>query len=213
MKEQGQESTLREDVSEKVEISEPDETDNTPQNEEKDEGKEENTSSDENALTPISRIDISFQYQRASTHASNQIAIWAENENAEIVKTILVTDFTARRRGYLNREDALSHWVEAVNPEAMSDAEIDAVSSATPSSGELSYSWDLLDENGIRVPDGEYTIRLEGTLYWESNVLFTARINTLESSTEPVVVEESRNTPEVHENADMIQSVEITIVR
>ena len=174
---------------------------------------EEETIDEKSTLPTISRVDITFQYQRASTHASNQIAIWVEDENGELVKTILVTNFTAGRRGYRDREDSLCNWVKAANPDDMSDAEIDAISSATPSGGKLTYSWDLTDENGNRVPDGEYTIKLEGTLYWESNVLYTAKVNMLETQDGDIAVEELRSAPEVQENKEMIQDVEISIAR
>ena len=174
---------------------------------------EEETIDEKSTLPTISRVDITFQYQRASTHASNQIAIWVEDENSKLVKTILVTNFTAGRRGYRNREDSLYNWVKAANPDDMSDVEIDAISSATPSEGELTYSWDLTDENGNRVPDGEYTIKLEGTLYWESNVLYTAKVNMLKTQDGDIAVEELRSAPEVQENNEMIQAVEISIAR
>ena len=44
-------------------------------------------------LSPVSSIEISFLYQRMSTHASNQMAIWVENEQGELIRTILVTDY------------------------------------------------------------------------------------------------------------------------
>lgn len=87
---------------------------------------------------------------------------------------MFVTDFESRSRGYREREDAIRQWVSKADPESMDDYEIDAVSSATPAGGRLSYGWDFTDEAGARVPDGVYRLVLEGTLFWGSNVRYEA---------------------------------------
>lgn len=59
----------------------------------------------------INKIEISFDYTRMSTHASNQIAVWVEDKSGQLIKTIYVSDFTAvyikghrksPTRGFLN---------------------------------------------------------------------------------------------------------------
>lgn len=175
-------------------------------------------SSEETASEPVSEINenviagvsIDFEYMRMSGKASNQLALWVEDENGKIVKTILVTDFTAGRRGYENREDALNHWVDAAEPGNMSDEEIDAISSATPQAGKQHYSWDLTDENGQRVPDGRYYIRLEGTLYWRSNVLYTGIVDLNNTASGELEVTAERSEPENTDNETMIQNVRMS---
>ena len=147
-----------------------------------------------------------------STHASNQLAIWVENADGELIKTVFVTNFASARRGYRSRDMAISHWVGAANPEAMSDSQIDAISGATPSAGSLTYSWDLTDQNGDRVPDGVYTVCLEGTLYWESNVLFIAVIDTRATEPGELPVEMLRSEPDNSENETMLKSVRIAAI-
>ena len=137
------------------------------------------SSDEEERPSDITGVKISLDYNRMSTHASNQIAIWVEDANENLVKTIYVSDFTAGRRGYENRKEALSHWVAAAKPAEMSDTEIDAVSSATPDTGKLSFLWDLTDDKGNRITDGIYKIKVEGTLYWESNVVYSAEVSTV----------------------------------
>lgn len=159
----------------------------------------------------VDSVTVSFDYSRAPTHASNQIAIWVEDENGSLVKTVFVTDFTAARRGYLNRKDALSHWVGIANPDNMSDSELDAVSSATPAEGELSYIWDMTNDNSERVQDGRYTICLEITLFWTSNMLYTAEINTTDPISGDLEFTETRSEPDNTQNADMIQNVKFTV--
>ena len=52
----------------------------------------------------ISEIAITFDYTRGTTIASNQTAIWIEDANGTIVKMLYVSNFTATRRGYENRD-------------------------------------------------------------------------------------------------------------
>ena len=84
------------------------------------------------AAAEYSGIEITFTYQRGTTIASNQLAVWVEDEEGAVVKTLLVTDFTAGRRGYRNRTMSLPVWVASADPESMTNQEIDVLSAATP---------------------------------------------------------------------------------
>ena len=163
------------------------------------------------ANTSSKAIEISFTYQRASTMASNQMAVWVEDVDGAIVKTLLVTDFTAGRRGYRNREMSLPAWVAAADPESMSDQEIDAVSCATPGQGRLSYLWDFTDDLEQPVPEGVYTIHVEGTFFWESDVVYTAIVDTA-NLVDEIAVEMERTAPDTHDNEDMITDVSVTVI-
>ena len=81
-----------------------------------------------------------------------------------------------------------------------------------PSTGRLTYTWDLTDEAGARVPDGVYYMILEGTLYWESNVLYTARIDTTDFTPGDQTVTSERSQAENHENEAMVQNVAIKVL-
>lgn len=164
------------------------------------------------AEADINKIEIAFDYTRMSTHASNQIAVWVEDESGQLIKTIYVSDFTAARRGYENREDALNHWVMAADPAAMSDDEVDAISSATPQTGNIRFEWDLTDEAGNRVPDGRYFIKAEGALYWSSNVLYTGEIAIPGAAPGEIEVIMERSEPENSDNEDMMQNVRMEAV-
>lgn len=161
---------------------------------------------------PVLGVRITFDYSRMPTHASNQMAIWIEDGTGNLIKTVLVTDFTAGRRGYRNRDMALSSWVEAADPDNRADDEIDAISSATPSAGSLTYTWDMSDESGERVEDGRYTVKLEGTLFWESNVLYSAVLDTAAEEDE-LEITEVRSDPDNPENEEMIQNVRMEVIR
>ena len=160
----------------------------------------------------LGSVEISFDYERIGSHATNQMAIWVEDADGELVNTVFVTKFASARRGYRSRDMAISHWVGAANPESMSDGQIDAISSATPSEGHLSYYWDLTDQTGNRVPDEVYTVYLEGTLFWESNVLFSAVIDTGRTEPGDLPVEMLRSEPDNSENENMIRNVRIAAI-
>lgn len=142
-----------------------------------------------------------------SGFASNQIALWVENENGEIVKTIFVTDFTAGHRGYKKREQSLNHWVGIAKPAQMSDKELDAISSATPKSGTQHFTWDLTDSQDKEVPAGKYFIKLEGTLFSGSNVVYTGTIDTSQATPGSIEVALKRSEPDNPKNAAMLQNV------
>ena len=59
----------------------------------------------------------------------------------------------------------------------MNQAEIDAVSKATPKQGNVNIIWDCKDDDGKLVKDRNYKIVVEATIYQDNNVLYTAEIN------------------------------------
>ena len=119
-------------------------------------------------------VAITFDFNKQSGYASNQFAVWIEDANGQLVKTLFVTKFTASG-GYEKRPDAIPVWVERSG--VAQDSAQDATSGATPKSGSLRYVWDLTDENGARVANGTYTFYVEGTLRWKNHVLFSGDID------------------------------------
>lgn len=120
---------------------------------------------------PNGTLEISFDFTRGTTPASNQFAIWIEDSNGNLVRILYVTNFTANG-GYTKRAESIPTWVSKAKPAELPDAEIDSISGATPRAGTLSYTWDGTDENGNMAAKGTYTVYVEGTLYWTSSVLF-----------------------------------------
>lgn len=117
-------------------------------------------------------LEISFDFTRQRTIASNQYAVWIEDVQGNLVRTLFVTGFTGRG-GYLRRPDCLPTWVKKANPASRAPQEIDAITGATPKSGTQLYTWDGRDEKGNFVPPGTYRFVIEATLYWSSRVLIT----------------------------------------
>ncbi len=154
-------------------------------------------------------VDINFEYKEMSGFASNQFALWVENGDGDVVKTLFVTDFTGIKRGYKKREQSLNNWVAIAKPDKMSDTELDAISGATPKSGAQHFTWDLTDNQGKKVSAGKYFIKLEGTLYAGSNVVYTGTVDLSVPGTIEVKME--RSEPANNKNATMIQNVRMTV--
>ncbi len=156
-------------------------------------------------------VEVDFDYKEMSGFASNQFALWVENENSNVVKTLFATDFTAAKRGYKKREQSLNNWVAAAKPDKMTDSEIDAVSGATPKSGTQHFTWDLTDRQGQKVPDGKYFIKLEATFFAGSNAVYTGTIDLSKATTGPLDVVLERSEPDNSKNANMIQNVKMSV--
>jgi hypothetical protein len=121
------------------------------------------------------QVIIGFDYQSQPGSASNQFAVWIEDANGNLTKTLYVTKYTATG-GYKNRPDSIFNWVAKAELAAMSKCQVDAIAGATPKSGKLAYVWDLTDSDGNAVPSGSYTFVVEGTLRWKNYVLFGGTI-------------------------------------
>ena len=118
---------------------------------------------------------ISFDYVRQPGAASNQWAVWIEDTDGNIVKSLYASRWTADG-GYKTRPDSIFIWAGRAGLADMSKAEVDAVSGATPRTGALSYVWDLTDLNGDIISQGDYVFFVEGTLRWKNYVLYSGNI-------------------------------------
>lgn len=127
------------------------------------------------AGTDGAHVDITFQYEKQSGYATNQFAVWIEDGAGNLVRTLYATKFTATG-GYQNRPDALYRWVEKAGLASMESSAVDAITSATPAAGQLSYTWDLKDVNGNEVPAGDYGFFVEGSLRGRNSVLYSGTI-------------------------------------
>ncbi len=133
-------------------------------------------------------VSVSYQLNRLDTHASNQIAVWIEDETGAYVRTLFATSFTANG-GYDRRPESLPLWRETSGWEAASEDEIESASRPAQDSGRHTLYWDGTDSNGNPVKPGRYTYRVEGNVLWEKRVLFTGTIEvgTAASASEATV--------------------------
>lgn len=116
-------------------------------------------------------LEVSFEYERQKTIASNQFALWVEDAQGNLVKTIDVTRFTGQG-GYERRPECLPEWVKKANPSSWTREMVDTVATATPKGGLQVYTWDGHDEAGNLVAPGKYSFVLEANLLWSNRVVY-----------------------------------------
>jgi len=120
-------------------------------------------------------VELTFNFSRQSGAASNQYAIWIEDAHGRHIKTIYATRWTANG-GWSRRPTSIPLWVKQAGVSEMTSAQIDAVSGATPRTGDLTFMWDGTNSRGMSVPAGNYILVIEGTLRWENIVYYRAPI-------------------------------------
>ena len=133
-------------------------------------------------------LEVSFDYQKQPGPGSNQYAVWIENEEGDVVKTLFVTSYTTKgrvrgneqpMRGYVKRPNCVPTWVKASKASEKTDQELDAVTGATPQAGgKQTFSWNFTDQQGKKVKDGKYCVKVEATLYQASTILYTGNFST-----------------------------------
>ena len=185
------------------------------------------TAAQQSTSKKATALELSFNYQKQSGSGSNQYAVWVENSEGKVVRTLFVTQFTTkgrvrgpqgpqgpqgtqvtqeRRRGYTYRPTCVPTWVTNAAAVTLTDAQIDAISGATPAaSGVQTYSWDFKDSQGKTVPAGNYKIYLEATLYNNSILLYSGAFSTNDNA--KTVELTSTLTVEDEQHKDMITQV------
>lgn len=131
-------------------------------------------------------LELTFQFNRQPGGGSNQYAVWIENDQEQVVKTLFVTEFTAKgrsrddskpARGYTFRTSCVPTWVQHVNAGALTDEQMDAFTGATPAeSGVQTFTWDFTDQAGQPVAEGTYHFFLEATYNGASVVTYTGTV-------------------------------------
>jgi len=121
-------------------------------------------------------VTITYTLTRLNRMGSNQVAVWIEDGQGKLVKTIFATDFMAMRKGRKIRPQCCPEWVKAADLENMSDEEIDAISGATQKPGKTVLTWDCTDTKGKPVPPGAYLYKVEGNIAMEQRVVWTGGI-------------------------------------
>jgi hypothetical protein len=119
------------------------------------------------------KVTVSFDYEKQSGYASNQFAVWIEDVDGVLVKTLYATQFTATG-GFSLRPDSIALWVKKSEVASLPSESVDAITGATPKSGHLEYVWDISD--GEAVPAGDYRFVVEGSLRWQNSVLCSGMI-------------------------------------
>lgn len=158
----------------------------------------------------VNSLEVSFNYQKQPGAGSNQYAIWIENEKGEFVKTLFVTAYTSKgrarggekaQRGYIVRPTCVPTWVKTSKAEEKTDQQLDAVTGATPqNSGIQTLTWDFTDEQGKTVAQGTYKVKVEATLYFESDIIYTGTFSSKDKPGNIVLTSELTKPDEQHKN-------------
>ena len=165
-----------------------------------------------------STLEVSFNYQRQGGPGSNQYAVWIENEKGEFVKTLFVTSFTTKgrarggeqaKRGYIVRPACVPVWVKTSKAEEKTDAQLDAVTGATPQSGAQTFTWDFTDEQGKAVSQGTYKVKVEATLIFDSDIVYTGTFSTKDKPGNIALTSELTKPDEQHK--DMVTGVKAVL--
>ena len=132
-------------------------------------------------------LELSFQYNKQQGGGSNQYAVWIENAEGQVVKTLFVTEFSAKgrsrdgskpQRGYTFRTSCVPTWVKHVGADNLTDEQLDAFTGATPAQGGIqTFTWDFTDQAGQPVAKGSYRFYVEATYNGESVVTHTGTVN------------------------------------
>jgi len=164
-------------------------------------------------------LEVSFNYLKQAGPGSNQYAVWIENEKGEVVKTLFVTSFTTKgrvrgneqpMRGYLKRPNCVPTWVKTVKAESLSDRQLDAVTGATPkANGKQTFSWDFTDQQGKKVKDGKYCVKVEATLYQASSIVYTGSFSSKDKAGNVALTSKLTEPAESHQG--MITDVKAVI--
>jgi len=126
-------------------------------------------------MSASGEVVISFEYTRQTGPASNQHAVWIEDMDGNVIKTLFASRWTADG-GFATRPDSIALWAGRAGLAGLSSTEVDAFSGATPGTGAQSYLWDLTDSAGEIVLQGDYMFFVEGTLRWKNFVLYSGVI-------------------------------------
>ena len=175
-------------------------------------------------------LEVSFDYQRQAGPGSNQYAVWIENEKGEVVKTLFVTSYTTKgrarggerlrvgeqssgmqpKRGYIVRPACVPTWVKTVKADEKTDQQLDAVTGATPQAGGTqTFTWDFTDEQGKAVPQGNYKVVVEATLFFDSDLIYSGTFSTKDKAGDIKLT--STLTKEDEKHKDMVTNVKASL--
>ena len=101
-------------------------------------------------------------------------------------------------------------WVKTSKAEEKTDVQLDAVTGATPQSGGLqTFSWDFTDEQGKAVPQGAYKVKVEATLIFDSDIVYTGTFSTKDKPGNIALTSELTKPDEQHK--DMVTDVKAVL--
>ena len=164
-------------------------------------------------------VEVSFDYQKQAGPGSNQYAVWIENEQGDVVKTLFVTSYTTKgrtrpgeepMRGYVKRPNCVPIWVKSSKAAAQTDQQLDAFTGATPQAGGTqTFTWDFTDQQGKAVPQGKYKVFVEATLYQASDIIYSGTFSSKDKASDIKLTSTLTEPDEKHK--DMVTNVKAVL--
>ena len=94
--------------------------------------------------------------------------------------------------------------------EEKTDMQLDAVTGATPQAGGVqTFTWDFADEQGKAVPQGTYKVKVEATLIFDSDIVYTGTFSTKDKPGNITLTSELTKPDEQHK--DMVTDVKAVL--
>jgi hypothetical protein len=121
------------------------------------------------------QVLITYTWTRIQSHGSNQIAVWIEDIKGNHICTLFATKFTTTG-GYVKRPLSLSEWTAKFDLKNASKEEVDAVTGATPQSGQQIITWNCKDKSSNALPAGTYIVRMEANIHDADKMFFKGEI-------------------------------------
>jgi Predicted periplasmic protein (DUF2271). len=162
---------------------------------------------------------VSFDYQKQAGPGSNQYAVWIEDAQGKVVKTLFVTSYTTKGRtrqgeepvrGYVKRPNCVPTWVRTAKAAEQTDQQLDAFTGATPQvGGTQTFTWDFTDQQGKAVKKGTYKVFVEATLYQASDIVYSGTFSTHDKAGEIKLTSTLTEPDENHK--DMVTNVKAVL--
>ena len=128
-------------------------------------------------------LEVSFDYQRQAGPGSNQYAVWIENEKGDVVKTLFVTSYTTKGRARGGEQPKRGYIVRP--------------------------AWDFTDEQGKAVPQGNYKVVVEATLFFDSDIIYSGTFSTKDKAGDIKLT--STLTKEDEKHKDMVTNIKASL--
>jgi len=131
-------------------------------------------------LLAAGRLDVSFVYMPpTSIEPSYHTAMWLEDEQGALVKTLYVTNDLSSNEYKVG--EACPDWVKQAHWERAPKSEVDAVTGPTPHVGAGSRSFDLA---ALGLAPGRYQFKLQVHITDNYNILYRGTLVVSDAASE-----------------------------
>lgn len=129
-------------------------------------------------------LEISYRFKKASgVQPSYQTAIWLEDENGDLARTLFVSEYLSY--GGFHDSTICPNWSRKANWDNIDESMFDAVTAATPSTGENSLKVDCQKEN---IAPGTYRCCVQVHIVENYNIMYCGTIKIGDGKSETIAM-------------------------